>query len=331
MDASDLKARAVAWSRYWRSGARHSCPDSFTDHYGSATQAFWHERFVRAAPDARALEIGCGNGSLIRWLAQSAAPFPQRMDAVDLADLDARWLDALPPGLRERVSLHPRTTATCLPLDAGAITLICSQYALEYFADEACWMEFERVLAPRATLAAIVHHRDSHLCRVARIEASDSQWLLAVDGPLDRAERMLPWLAMSAGEEGRVRREADPLAAQARQRFNASFTVVEERIAESPFPDLLRDTAEHTMRILQAVPDSGLSAARQSLRVLRATLEDNRLRVAELVDCALDRERVAAWTARLQRMGFATVSLDEIVEQGYLFGWSLVASRERKE
>ncbi len=326
MDESDLEARALAWSRYWRSGTRHSCAGSFTDHYGIATQTFWRACFERVAAGDRVLELGCGNGSLIRWLAQAGTQWPASYDAMDLADLDQSWLSGLPAGLRERVHLHPRTAATRLPSADGTVTQLVSQYALEYFADDACWNEMSRVFAPRATLAAVIHHRGSHLCRLAQAESADSLWLLADDGPLDRAAEMLKWLAMSANL-----RDVDPQAAAARQRFNATYAVVAERIAAAPFPDLLRDTAEHTMRILQAVPASGEAAARQALETLRGELADNRLRVTELVDCALDRDGVDAWAERLREMGFQAVEVGEIVEQGYLFGWRLMASRGRTE
>ncbi len=331
MDESDLKARALAWSRYWRSGTRHSCAGSFADHYGAATQAFWRTCFEGVAEGDRILELGCGNGSLIRWLAQAGTQWPASYDAMDLADLDESWLSGLPAGLRERVHLHPRTAATRLPLGDGTVTQLVSQYALEYFANDACWNEMSRVFAPRATLAAVIHHRGSHLCRLAQAESVDSQWLLADDGPLDRAAAMLPWLAMAVSAQDRARRDADPRAAEARQRFNAGYAVVAERIAAAAFPDLLRDTAENTMRILEAVPASGVAGARHALETLRGELADNRLRVTELVDCALDRDGVDAWTQRLREMGFQAIEVGEIVEQGYLFGWRLMASRGRTE
>lgn len=327
MDESDLEARSLAWSRYWRSGTRHSCPGSFADHYGDATQAFWRERFAQLAQDDRVLELGCGNGSLIRWLAQVSPRWPAHYEAVDLAQLDEHWLLQLPSDLRARVKLHARTSATRLPLDAASVNEVFSQYALEYFADEACWSEMARVLAPRATLAAIVHHRGSHLCRLAQAETTDSDWLLADDGALDRAAAMLPWLAMSATPDDMARRNADPAAAEARQRFNAAFAQLSERIAGSPFPDLLGEAAERTMRILEAVPTGGETHAREALQQLRAEIADNHLRVAELVGCALDRAGIEAWAQRLRQMAFTSVEIGEIVEQGYLFGWSLVARR----
>lgn len=324
---SAVEARATAWSRYWRSGARHSCVGSFKDHYGEATQRFWRERFARVVDSDSVLELGCGNGSLLQWFAQVGVRWPESIDAVDLAELDQSWLMQLPLALRSRVHLHPRTPATHLPSADASITQIWSQYALEYFADEACWRSLARVLAPRAALSAIIHHRDSRLCRLAEAESADCRWLLIEDGPLDRAEQMLQWLAMSVDANSRARRDADPRSAAAREQFNQSYSAVAERIAASAFPDLLRDTAECVMQILRATPASGESAARQALAALRADLSDNRLRVAELVSCALDRVGIEGWAQRLRTSGFATIEIGEVVEQGHLFGWRFVAER----
>ncbi|HEY1078130.1 MAG TPA: class I SAM-dependent methyltransferase [Fontimonas sp.] len=331
MDEPDLEARALAWSRYWRSGARHSCPGSFVDHYGAATQRFWTLCFARIRTSEGLLELGCGNGSLIRFLAQVGEPWPQRIDAVDLAELEQGWLDGQPPALRSRIRLHPRTPATRLPIADHSVHRVYSQYALEYFASDACWSEIGRTLAPGAELAAVVHHRGSHLVRLAQSESQDSQWLLAEQGPLDRAAELLPWLAMSADAGARARREADPQAAAARQQFNAAFARVSARIEAAEFPDLLRDAAERVMKILQAAPVSGAASARSALDALRAELVDNRLRVAELVDCALDGQGIEAWIERLRSLAFSRFEVAEIVEQGYLFGWSLVASRGSRE
>lgn len=322
-----IDVRATAWTRYWRSGARHSCAGSFTNHYGEATRAFWRERFAGIADDDRVLELGCGNGSLLQWFAEAGARWPQAIDAVDLAELDRAWLLRLPPALRSRVRLHSRTTATQLPLADASVNQVWSQYALEYFADDALWRSLARVLAPQAALSAIVHHRDSRLCRLSEAESADSRWLLGGDGPLDRAAQMLPWLAMSADADSRAQRDADPRAAAARQRFNASYAVVAERIAASAFPDLLRDAAERVMQILRAAPAIGVLAAEQALSALRAELSDNHLRVAELVNCALDRAGIEGWAQRLRAAGFTAIETGEVIEQGHLFGWSFVASR----
>ncbi|MFA5941755.1 MAG: class I SAM-dependent methyltransferase [Sinimarinibacterium sp.] len=320
--AKGASARAQAWSRYWASGARHSCTGSFEDHYGTATRAFWQAQFLALDANDHVLELGCGNGSLIRLLNDAGREhWPARIDGVDLARLDAGWLDRLQPDMLARVRLHANTPATALPTADGEITRLYSQFALEYFATDAVWRELERVAAPSAGFAAIMHHRGSHLCRLAQAEQAHCDWLLSPGGPLEHARRMLPLLA----GDGEARRGGD--ARYMREEFNAVFTALSERAARLGFGDVLHDTAERAMQILSSAAARGEPEAAATLQELARSVEDNRLRVAELTTHALDRDAAQGWARRLSTLGFAGVELGEVVEQGYLFGWRLCARR----
>lgn len=321
---SDLGSRAEAWTRYWATGARHSCAGSFEDHYGTQTQAFWTAQFRRMGANDRVLELGCGNGSLIRLLDHTGPDvWPDVIDAVDLAQLDASWMQSLDPALRGRVRLHPGVSAATLPIPDAAVTRIFSQFALEYFASDGVWKELERVAASRAEIALIVHYRDSRPFAVAREERAHCEWLLQPDGALEQAERILPLVAEKPAP-GQSTRAAQAEAARAQ--FNAVFAALGERAAKSAFGDILHETALAAMQILSTA--SGREhAARHALGELRRKVEDNRLRVAELVDHALDADAAALWVEQLRRSGFTEVELGELVESGYLFGWRLHARR----
>ncbi|TJY59278.1 class I SAM-dependent methyltransferase [Sinimarinibacterium sp. CAU 1509] len=318
----DASARAQAWTRYWASGARHSCTGSFDDHYGTATQAFWRAQFLAINAKERVLELGCGNGSLIRLLNDADRKcWPARIDGVDLARLDAGWLDLLQPDLRTRVQVHPNTSAAALPVADGEINWLFSQFALEYFASEPVWRELARVAAPSATIAAIMHHRGSHLFRLAQVEHAHCDWLLASGGPLDHAKRMLPLLA--GGSEARQGGKA----LRMRTEFNAVFAALGERAVELGFGDVLHETAEKVMRILSVAETRGESESASALDELMCSVQGNRLRVAELAAHALDDDALEGWAQRLRSMGFADIEIGEVIEHGHLVGWRLCARR----
>lgn len=321
---SHLGSRAEAWTRYWATGARHSCTGSFDDHYGAATQAFWTGQFRRMGANDRVLELGCGNGSLIRLLDRTGPEvWPAIIDAVDLAQLDSRWLQSLDALLRGRVRLHTGVSAATLPIPDGVVTRVFSQFALEYFASEVVWKEIERIVAPNAEIALIVHHRDSRPFDVASAEQAHCDWLLQPGGALEQAERILPFVAEKAAPD---QSERGRQAETARGQFNAVFAALGKRAANLAFGDVLHETALCVMQILSSA-SSREQEAREALRELRRKVEDNRLRVAELVDHALDGDAAALWVEQLHRSGFAEVELGELVESGYLFGWRLHARR----
>lgn len=266
------------------------------------------------------LEVGCGNGSLVRLLDHArAAAHPAAYHAVDAAHVNAHWLETLSGDLRGRVQLLAETPVQRLPLADHSIDHVYSQYALEYCADAAAWAELERILRPAATFAAIVHHRDSHLTRVAACERDHCDWLLQEGGVLDLAERILPFVVAATGVQASVAAQA------ARSTFNAALAELSRRVQAGEFTDVLDETAQRIMHVLQAARTTGAGVSQAELRRLRETLIDHRLRVAELVVHALDRQGVADWAESLRAMGFTTVTLGEIREGTYLFGHAIAA------
>jgi hypothetical protein len=138
---------------------------------------------------------------------------------------------------------------------------------------------------------------------------------------------MLTLLASAPRDRRSEQLRQDPDAEAARREFNAAFAALAERAERVGFGDILHDVAERTMRLLSEAAAIGEGAARAALAELRADLVDNRLRVAELVAHALDRDAVQDWVERLRALGFARLLPGDIVEQGYMFGWSLSGLR----
>lgn len=322
----DRVLRARAWSRYWSGEVRHSCPGSFVGHYGVATEAFWGGRFELIRPEHCVLEVGCGNGSLIRLLDHAGTTVrPSIFHAVDAARLNTRWLESLSDELRARVRLFAETPVQQLPLADHSIDHVYSQYALEYCADASAWSELGRVLKPAATFAAIVHHRDSHLARVATCERDHCDWLLQEDGVLAHAERILPFMVAASGAQASGQRPCGVAAEIARSMFNAVLAELSQRAQAGEFTDVLDDTAQRIMRMLQSAKATGAGPEQAGLQRLREELIDHRLRVAELVAHALGRRQLADWTDKLRAMGFGTIEINEIREGSYLLGCAITA------
>jgi 2-polyprenyl-3-methyl-5-hydroxy-6-metoxy-1,4-benzoquinol methylase len=88
-----------------------------------------HRREIEAlgvGPGARALEVGCGNGSISAWLAERVGPGGQAV----AADLDLSLVDVRAPGLELR---HVDIVAG--PVDPGGFDLVTARAVLHHVTD----------------------------------------------------------------------------------------------------------------------------------------------------------------------------------------------------
>jgi ubiquinone/menaquinone biosynthesis C-methylase UbiE len=85
-----------------------------------------HIESLAVGPGARALEVGCGNGSISAWLAERVGP---RGQAVAL-DLDLSLVDVRAPRLELR-----QGDIVAGPVDAGGFDLVTARAVLHHVTD----------------------------------------------------------------------------------------------------------------------------------------------------------------------------------------------------
>ncbi len=309
--------RPQVWSRYWATGARHSCHGSFDGQYSGAFESFWSQVAAELPLGARVLDLCTGSGALPRLFASLRRDDAAwRCDGVDLAELP-------PPkrlGLADsRIRLHARTSAESLPFESACFDLVISQYGLEYCDPALALPESLRVLRPGGRLALVLHHAESLPAELARTEVSHIEGLLAADGLLDMAAGMHALLMRARTAQGRVELDRDPAALRLRDQFNAAQEQIEREIAASRCPDVLHEARQAIMQAFQAGP-----AGAAQLQSYRQQLQDAQLRLSELVMHALDEAKLSALEAQLQSSGCRTRRA-LILERGHLMAWSLQA------
>ncbi len=325
---TQLLMRQRSWSRYWSSGALHSCADSFGGKFGPSTTAFWNRVFRLLGVNDRVLELGTGNGALVQFLHERYLQGnPLRVDAIDLAQIAPPWLERVPPAMRRWIGFHSGVRIESLPFDARSFSYVVGQYAIEYAEWDTAWHEVLRVCRPICRIGMILHHHDSLPVRACRVEGEHCRWLLAEEGPYALAEHLVPYMAMAATEPGRQRLASDADAAALRERYNAKMGELLARAQAWEFPDLLLQAAEGLNEVFQQARKYGREPARELLAAQLGHLRDALLRLDEARDCALDGAAMADVAGRLHRAGFETVEYAPLTEQGALFGWSLYAHR----
>jgi SAM-dependent methyltransferase len=321
MDATNKQARQQAWTAYWATGVLHSCAGSYLDNYSGLIGDFWRQCFSRLKPGASVLDLASGNGALPLMLWQYVdGRWTFRIDAIDLASITPTWYV---PEKYPEITLHSGVSMESLPFESG-FDLIISQYGLEYADWPMALNEILRVRREGGELAFVMHHADSVLVRVGRVEMKHLQRLLAEDGLLSAAAAVLPWL--SKAREGVMPASAKLSANEARARYNAEMRRLGEQLDASPAPDLMHQVMQRVHGILAGNESSQVLL--QQLNDLRGAMHSALLRIAEMVECALTHDGIEQRAADLrQHVPDCRVEYRPLRQAEGLLGWALVVVR----
>ena len=323
--SDDLAERTRSWNAYWSSGALHSCVGSFGGNYAGQVRGFWRALSSSLPVGACLLDVATGNGALPALFIEDVPEAQQlQIDAVDLADVQPAWLASLPEAVRARTRFHPGVRAESLPFADARFDAAVSQFGLEYTDAARSVAELRRVVRAGGTVALVLHATESLIVRQAREELRHLAWMLDEARLLEAGARLCEALALASTAEGIRRLEADPAAAALRSHYNALMAQASERASRSPCPDVIVDAQQAVARALMASRASGSAAVgQQQVEAMVGQLRESQLRLRELVECALDREAVAALVAP------AGATVEKLVElrfdNGELMAWGLVA------
>lgn len=320
----------LIWTRYWRSGALHSCVTSYDGNYDGRVRAFWYSVFDALQAGDSCLDVGTGNGALPLMLLEWAGSrgLALRCAAIDLADIDPRSSLPSRAELLAQVDFRSNCSVERLPFEDASFALVTSQYAVEYADRGRSLAEIARVLHPGGRLAMLAHHGGSLLARVAEEEMAHCDLLLAEEGMLASAQRLMPYLALAATPDGVRRLRADPAAEATRQAFNQAAARTIETRNRAAVPDVLQQVPDQVGEILKAVPQIGAAAAGEALRRLGESVQDMRGRLDALCRCALDEAAVREFSEAARSAGLALERCEPLHhEDGALMAWAIEARR----
>lgn len=317
--------RASTWSRYWSSGAMHSCVGSYDERYAGPIGDFWRSGFTALPPAGRVLDIASGNGPLPRLLLSLAERPDLSCDAVDLAELAPPWLEKLAESQRERVRFHSACPAEQLPFADASFDLVVSQWGIEYSDLSRSVPELLRVLKPGGAVRLLLHHQQALPVVLAAEEIAHLEWLLQPGGFMQACADMLAPMALAASAEGRARLQRDAQANACRERFNVLQDQLQSRVDRGQCPDVLVEVRQSASQLLALAAQSGEAAARQRWQILQTGLEDASFRLQELRSHSLDEAAARALASNLAASGPYT--LEPLKDRDAIMGWALSLTR----
>lgn len=318
------RARSEAWSSYWKSGALHSCVGSYAGNYDGVIEEFWNSVFGRLHEDSNVLDIATGNGALPKLLLDGFPDRFGRVDAVDYSTVAPAWYD---PEEMGRIVFHPNVAMERLPFGDRRFDAVISQYGLEYGRRQESLEECLRVAKESAIFAFVLHHTDGVLVRVAEQEVAHIDRLLASDGLVAAAMRIVPWLQATRKDPSAG---SDAEALKCRSLYNASMSRLAKAIDASDVPDLLLESRERVHALVASAGTVEAEVVLEELRTYREALVGGRLRSAEMASSALDAQQAHAIEAYFKRVRPALRTWLKPISHGAegTVGWGFVATMQ---
>lgn len=288
-----------AWSRYWQDGHEASFVpvegNSLTSHIWEA----WREIFLACPPGGRVLELGCGNGALLRRASELTDQHGKRLDfiGIDLANI-------LPSGGTERIQLYGGVAMEQLPYADAGFDLVISQYAIEYSDWQRSLAEMTRILRPGGKFSLLMHSCVSRIVERSARQCAALERLLASGLPSLLDQAMIA-LAAAAQDQSAARLDA------ARAATVKLVALLDRLDAEDPHPDAA------------SIAGSALAAIRAAPRAIaHKTPEDARAAAQALV------ARIEAQIARFRDLDRAALSDADIENMMQRLTWCGVTSLE---
>lgn len=296
--AALLAQRKTSWSNYWASGALHSCIGSFEGNYAGEVVEAWLSVLAALPEGARVLDIASGNGALPKlFIEQAPAGKLASVTGVDLAQIRPDWVAKLSPEAKARVSFQGGIKAESLPFEDDGFDLVTSQFGIEYTELPRSLAEAARVLKAGGTLALVLHDPQSLMCRNAREEREHLAWI-GRSGMLELSSRMCGMMARAATPAGRQALAADPAAEELRNQLNNGMANMALYAKQASVPDILGHAQRTMFEAIQSSQHSGdAEVGLKQLAWLREQLAQSDLRLAELLDCALDESALDGFLA----------------------------------
>ena len=171
----------AAWADFWATGGGASCLPNADDSIERAQRGAWHA-FARGLPKgARVLDLGTGDGAVLRMLAEMRR------------DLALTGVDSAPtlPRASSGIKLRPNVPVEKLPFSAASFDAVTSQFGYEYGDTARAAGELARVLKPSGRLLLIVHRSEGPIVAHNLPRRDALAWALAPGGWFDKAKALV--------------------------------------------------------------------------------------------------------------------------------------------
>jgi ubiquinone/menaquinone biosynthesis C-methylase UbiE len=310
------------WDRYWQFDRVASCFDAAgTEDYDDSVAGGWRRFFEALPPEARILDLCCGNGAVALIAAETGLARGKAFEivAVDQAAIDPRAYVTRHREAIDAIDFRSGTAAETLPFDDDRFDAAVSQYGIEYSDMDRSIAELGRVIAPGGRVRLVLHAAEGVVSRDSRGVIAEADFLLdTVDLP-GAARRC--YLAVSAAERTPDASEAAHREARASLAdFETALGATAQRVPGAMDRTMLRNAGSVLLDTFNRRARFDVEQLVDKANDLEAEIAAHRGRLQALVDSAVDKNGLTTIRRDLSIAGATDARHHELRKGGDLIG-----------
>jgi len=306
-------ASVDAWSRYWNSAQLAACMGGEDGNYAGVVRAAWEEFFGQADNGSIIVDLATGNGAVALIAAGVSEQDGKELQVhgVDRAELAPELAAKEQLSLLEKIRFHPKTSIEFMPFSDRSVSMISSQYGIEYSNVLAALKECARILKPNGRLMVITHSKDSSVMKQTELDLQDSHLLSKKLDIVNKYKKLVTVemdsdAKFSQQERDRAKSEFQQAAAEIMHRIRAR----DEKAVR-----FLNGVMHRLGQIYQQRHQGDLAAAHALADDITLEHDAHRRRLQDLKQAALGPDEIEQWKNEAKKLGLSVVADEPVFNQ----------------
>jgi ubiquinone/menaquinone biosynthesis C-methylase UbiE len=283
------------WSQYWQQGYLTSFGQDIQGNYSGELKACWDSFFESLTPKSQILDIGTGNGAIIKLGINLEKKMDFIFHGVDSAKL-AVSKDLLD---NSNIQFHPEVDVKHLPFKDLQFQAVVSQFALEYMELELAIAQLSRVLCKQGQFQFVMHDLSSIIVMPNLNILLSAQRLVSPNGCFTLLKKLADELAVKNDDA------AEKIRLSLNEQIGKEMAEDSQSLLSTNFPQMIK-----------AIFTNGVSEEKRLKQVefFEQELIGQIERLSDLVQAALSEEKKQTLMSLLEQNGLVVNQTKQIID-----------------
>ena len=303
-------AKALSWTRYWRSGFQNTC--FFADRAFSV-EGDWAAYFACAASGAKIIDLATGNGA-VAWIAARVAKDTGRDIAVvgvDFADIDPTDVASVDAELVPRVTFVGSTDIAQLSFPDSEFDFASSQFGFEYAEQAPALSELKRVLKPGGKVRFLLHASEGAVHEASTQRLRRARLMLESGQIVPLLEELARAAANSSA----------PRITKIKKRILAKVDLLGRKFKQLPADDLVFELCREAKMFVSAVGQVPIAEFVARVRHLAEEVRAYTLRLNAMQQASRNAQQMQTLCHSADALGFTLSKYEAYYVDNQQVGW----------